>query len=250
MFRFNFKNAQFAYEPYPVCYIPMFFSEAEYKALSDSYPDLSLFKFKERLGNKYSLAEKNNGEFYKKFLRENKVWGDFYERIKTKEFVNEVVEFMKANHVEVEIKKNRYWLTKNMRRKRRGVIARLVNKKQVRSRFEFSVMTASGGNILPHTDDPRKNITLVLSFIKENEWQDEWGGGTNVCIPKDRSKIYNFVNNNMPFEKVENIKTFPFKPNQALIFVKTFNSWHSVDPMSGPESALRKTVTINIETMP
>ena len=38
-------------------------------------------------------------------------------------------------------------------------------------------------------------------------------------------------------------------PNQCVIFVKTFNSWHAVYPMTGHGSqALRKTLTINIET--
>jgi hypothetical protein len=47
---------------------------------------------------------------------------------------------------------------------------------------------------------------------------------------------------------MEVIETFDFTPNQAVIFVKTFNSWHSVRPMSGNGSAaMRKTLTINIE---
>jgi hypothetical protein len=29
------------------------------------------------------------------------------------------------------------------------------------------------------------------------------------------------------------IDTFEFTPNQAVMFVKTFNSWHSVRPMTG-----------------
>lgn len=43
------------------------------------------------------------------------------------------------------------------------------------------------------------------------------------------------------------IDTFEFTPNQAVMFVKTFNSWHSVRPMTGTDpSVLRKTLTINI----
>jgi hypothetical protein len=44
------------------------------------------------------------------------------------------------------------------------------------------------------------------------------------------------------------LDTYPFTPNQAVVFVKTFNSWHSVRPMQGIGSpAMRKTLTINIE---
>jgi hypothetical protein len=47
---------------------------------------------------------------------------------------------------------------------------------------------------------------------------------------------------------MEVLDTFPFTPNQAVVFIKTFNSWHSVRPMVGADStAMRKTLTINIE---
>ena len=37
--------------------------------------------------------------------------------------------------------------------------------------------------------------------------------------------------------------------NQCVVFVKTFNSLHSVPPMRGKGSkAMRRTLTINIET--
>jgi hypothetical protein len=50
------------------------------------------------------------------------------------------------------------------------------------------------------------------------------------------------------FDEMEVLDTFEFTPNQVVVFVKTFNSWHSVQPMTGAGSPLmRKTLTINIE---
>ncbi len=47
---------------------------------------------------------------------------------------------------------------------------------------------------------------------------------------------------------MELVDSFAFTPNQAVVFVKTFNSWHSVRPMTGRgSSALRRTLTITIE---
>ena len=61
--------------------------------------------------------------------------------------------------------------------------------------------------------------------------------------------MFNRVNRYLDFEDVDEVKTFPFLPNQALIFVKTFNSWHAVMPMTAPrDDKLRKTITINIES--
>jgi hypothetical protein len=88
----------------------------------------------------------------------------------------------------------------------------------------------------------------VLSMMKPGEWNPAWGGGTDIVMPRDRSRVYNQVNRSIPFADVEVLKTFPFDPNQCVIFVKTFNSWHSVSPMTGKASdPLRKTLTLNIE---
>ena len=67
--------------------------------------------------------------------------------------------------------------------------------------------------------------------------------------PKDITRSFNHLNKQANFEDMDVIQTFEFLPNQCLMFVKTFNSWHSVTPMSGVGSgAMRKTLTINIES--
>ena len=66
--------------------------------------------------------------------------------------------------------------------------------------------------------------------------------------PIDPRQIFNRLNARGRFEDMEILDTYPFQPNQAVMFVKTFNSWHSVRPMTGMGSkAMRKTLTINIE---
>jgi len=40
------------------------------------------------------------------------------------------------------------------------------------SRFEFSALKGEGGSHLPHTDAPRKVISLVLSMMRDGEWAD------------------------------------------------------------------------------
>lgn len=248
MINFNYQNAQFDYEPYPICYIPEFLDKDVYKTLQETYPSVELFKFIKGLGNKYSLAEKgkNNLKFYSDFMKKNEAWREFYHTVKSKKFVNDTFMFLRDNHIDLGVRRFAY--TGDMKKKRRNPILRMVNKRQLRSRFEFSIMRANGGHILPHTDVPKKMVTLVLSFIKDGEWNDAWGGGTAVQLPKDRTRV--FCNDAQEqFDKMETLKTFPFNPNQAILFVKTYNSWHAVNPMTGPEEALRKTVTINIENI-
>ena len=111
------------------------------------------------------------------------------------------------------------------------------------------MLPAQGGHVIPHTDGAGKVVTLVVSMLDESEWDPAWGGGTDVNRPKDPTRYFNRLNRQLGFDEVEVLDTFAFEPNQAVVFVKTFNSWHSVRPMTAPDrSRLRRTLTINIET--
>jgi hypothetical protein len=72
-------------------------------------------------------------------------------------------------------------------------------------------------------------------------------GGTDLNRPRDERLYYNQVNRHAEFDEMDVIDMFEFTPNQAVMFVKTFNSWQSVRPMTGMDpSVLCKTLTINI----
>jgi hypothetical protein len=119
----------------------------------------------------------------------------------------------------------------------------------LRARFEFSALTIAGGSIRPHTDDPAKIVTMVISMVREDEWQPTWGGGTSVVWPIDATKSFNPGNRYLDFDEVRTLKTFPFQPNQCIVFIKTPSSWHMVAPLTGEDPAiLRRTLTINIES--
>ena len=85
-------------------------------------------------------------------------------------------------------------------------------------------------------------------MAKEGEWNAAYGGGTDVNRTRDERRSFNWVNENVSFDDVEVIDSYPFAANQCIVFVKTFNSLHSVRPMTGAgSSVLRNTLTINIE---
>src|SRR3546814_9097692 len=97
-------------------------------------------------------------------------------------------------------------------------------------------MPVTGGSIRPHTDAVSKAVTMVIPMLREGEWKAEYGGGTSVVWPKDRSRSFNLVNGYLDFDEVDCLKTYPFEANQCLVFVKTYNSWHAVWPMTGNDS--------------
>ena len=201
----------------------------------------------EKLGHKYSLSEHFNPKTFRKFLDANPLWNDFNRWIKSRDFTRGVIDALAKRSLDVGYDPDMTVL--NQWRKRLTHRGRLnCSASRLISRFEFSMLPADGGNIKPHTDSPSKIITLVVSMVDEGEWNPAFGGGTDVNQARDVRHNFNQTNDQGRFEDMDVIDTFEFTPNQAVIFIRTFNSWHSVRPMTGKGSdAMRKTLTINIE---
>ena len=246
----NFENATMRYEPYPLGIVRPALEPEFYHELVRTFPDLALFETLEKYPHKLSLSEKFAPENYRRFLRDCAPWGRFHAWVKSEAFIRSVVGFLRENHVELPLDdafedrmgKLRRW----GRALRRGRLP--APQTRLSSRFEFSVLKADGGEVAPHTDTPRKVITLVLSMVGEGEWAPEVGGGLDINRATDPAYAYNWKNRIVPWDSVEVIDTVPFLANQCTVFVKTHNSLHSVRRMTETGSdLLRKTVTIVIE---
>jgi hypothetical protein len=249
---FLFENAAFTYEPFPIGLITPIIDDATYKTLVDTYPDISLFKMMPYLGNKksvkYSLAEMNNPREYADFLAQTPGWRDFYNWVKSPEFLVRTLVFLSKHNIELGYIKPDAKKPLIERLKDAWLIKTRGHSLPLRARFEFSVLPADGGQLHPHTDSPSKIITYVVSMLHDGQWNQDFGGGTDMMRPKRTDLNYNWVNRYLEFDEVDILHTYPFLSNQALIFVKTFNSWHGVKPMTGHGSKdLRRTLTINIE---
>ena len=80
----------------------------------------------------------------------------------------------------------------------------------------------------PHTDSPKKLITILFYFPVDNS---EENIGTSIYMPKD----FKFNCPGGPHYKKEEfnlIYTAPFKSNSAFGFVKTNNSFHGVEKVN------------------
>lgn len=245
---FSYTQAAFDYEPYPIGRVDHVLGDADYDTLVATYPDISLFEYKPALGEKYSLSERNNAENYRRFIASSPEWAKVHAYLKSPRFIEETLAFLKTRNIDLAL--GDYGIVETHGKKKTSLASKLLGRTELSSRFEFSIMGGQGGHIRPHTDEPRKLITLVVSMIKPGEWDEAWGGGTEVCLPKDRTRVFNQANKYMGFEDVDVIRSYGFKPNQCVIFIKTYNSWHHVSPLTAPPgSPLRKTLTINIERL-
>lgn len=217
----NLSKLEVLREPYPVGLVRDVLPGDLYDLMVKRFPSEDQFFYLTNGYNKFSLSERNNPDKYKEVIKSDWVWQAFHRYIKSAEFMGGVFKALQSKGIE------------------------LSSKGSFRPRFEFSSLPADGGHILPHTDIPTKVITLIVGMDVPGTWDHSWGGGTDILAPKDATNL--LVDYQAPLEAFDIVHTFKHEPNEAIIFVKTTNSWHSVGPITGPFGKKRRTLTINIE---
>ena len=175
---FQFDQAEFRYEPFPIGVIKPLMDEAAYREMVESYPPKDLFVHLPKVGHKYTLSEKFNGETYQRFIEETPYWRRLRAWIKSPEFIDSVNRMLCRQHIDLGLSQLNVSEAKKWRiawkEIRRGRFPRLPP--GLRARFEFSMLPADGGHIMPHTDTPKKLITLIVSAMRDGEWDPAFGG--------------------------------------------------------------------------
>lgn len=243
----NMENTEFSYRPFPIGLAAPVMDSGLYQELLGTYPEQARFVDLETIGRKLTLSERYNAKQYADFIRLTPVWRDFHDWAKSRDFIDYTLSCLaKKSIILGKFSTGQGSL---------GKLAKAINilrgrryRSSLSTRFEFSMLPADGGYVIPHTDQPSKLVTLVVSMVGEGEWNPAIGGGTEVNLPTDTRLDFNRMNRTAEFDEMETLHTYAFAPNQAVIFVKTFNSWHCVRPMKAKGSdAMRRTLTINIE---
>jgi len=246
----SFDSLTFRYDPYPLGVACPVLDASVYDEMLRTFPAFELFAPIPGVGEKFSLSEKFARANFHEYVESQPVWREFYRYVKSPKLIADVDQALRAHNVDLGFEKRRppgpIRFKRALHSIRRGRLPR--RPLRLRSRFEFSALRATGGCVLPHTDAQKKFITLIISMVRDGEWPASYGGGTDVNRPKEMHRNFNWINEGMEFDEVEVLETIPFRPNQCVVFVKTFNSLHAVRPLNGNGSdALRKSLTINIE---
>ena len=245
---FSLEHLRLRYEPFPIGLARPILEPADYRRYVDSYPPVELFQYIPKVGHKYCLSEKYNTEYYNDWIKNHPEWKQFHAWIKSDDFVWGVLDELARRHVDLGFK----------RRTTKGQIYRRLKdvaagrwwkgEERLSARFEFSMLPAAGGSVTPHTDNPDKIVTMVVSMARPGEWDPAHGGGLEIDRHRRPELSFNRVNGKAEFDDMEPLETYAFAPNQCVLFVKTFNSWHCVRPMTGNDPhTMRRTLTINIE---
>lgn len=249
---FLFENLDLRHEPFPIGFIKPLMDDDLYRELVHRFPSLEHFASYNKMGkygNKYTFSEKEHPRLFRQYVQNDPHWREFYRWIKSDEFVCQVLDTLIDHNIDLGFR--HYSKAKRFLKRTKGWVTGSIHPEtaKLRARFEFSALPADGGYLPPHTDAPTKIATMVVSILEDNEWPAEFGGGTDINRPLNASRYgFNYLNELANFDDMEVLGTYEFTPNQAVLFVKTFNSWHSVRPIRGTGSRqLRKTLTINIE---
>ncbi len=250
----DISHAQFNYKPFPVGVATNVIPADIYHDLCKNFPDISLFAntANEYGTKKFGLSTAYNPDKYHGFLKENKVWKNFANYINSPVFIKHILDTLTSANIDIGLSNMRLSAPSKKEKILDSIASlakfRLPRKiEYLRTRFEFSAIPADNGSLLPHTDSPKKIVSLVLTMTEKNEWPTSFGGATDILEPIDDKNNFNWINYQLPFDKVRTISSHGYNPNQCLIFIKTFNSWHSVGPMyNAGVNQYRKTVTINI----
>ena len=70
---FSYDHLQLRYEPFPIGLAKPFMDEATYQSMADAYPQLELFQYIPKVGNKYCLSQKFHADKYHDFIRQHPV---------------------------------------------------------------------------------------------------------------------------------------------------------------------------------
>ena len=122
-------------------------------------------------------------------------------------------------------------------------------------RIEFSQMIKNS-YILPHTDSPRKLVSLMLYLPNKKQEKVKNISGTQFYkVTNPKSKYYsNFLNEQVSFKELKTfyknskkIYTLPFDHKYIYGFIKTSKSWHEVKKLNKLKSSeFRRSININL----
>jgi hypothetical protein len=220
----RFDDLRVETDPYPVGVSTNVLPPDLYAELARTFPPADKFQASTKRNKKLTLSEFSQAAEYHAVMATHPCWQRFHAYIKSPQFIARMLTLTKTQGMPV---------------------ADPPEPGGFSSRFEFSLLPADGGCLLPHTDIAEKAITVVLGFRSQpDDWNDDWGGGTLILEPKAGVIAEDYT---APLELFHVRRTMPYHSNQAVVFVKSATSWHAVGPLTGPAGPMRRTVTINIE---
>ena len=212
---FSLANLDLRYEPFPIGVARPIMDEAAYERYLDRYPPIELFEYIPKVGNKYCLSEKYNPDKYHEWIKDHECWREFHRWVKSPTSCSWCSTSWPAARSTsassdarppsscsaacAALLAGRWWQGED----------------RLSARFEFSMLPADGGSVTPHTDNPDKIITMVVSMARPGEWDPAFGGGTEVNRHRSPERSFNRINGKAEFEDMERWASTSSSPTSA-----------------------------------
>ena len=233
-------------DPFCFFYIDDYLPSDLYESLLASYPEDSRYTYNRE--GKMGFRSSEDPEAVERFAAAHSEWQQLVEFFGSDAFVYDARETLAEALVDARgLSGRKRWYNCTHREVPNNWLRYLLQE-PVRTTYQFSLLPR-GGAVVPHTDAPRKLVSLLLYF-RDPEWQDAWGGGTEFYVPLDPGKARKWgPTERIPFEELETIATTEFRGNRLAGFVRSASSHHGVRPVACPMGMARKALLINIKRL-
>lgn len=199
-----------ARQPYPWINPSGLLTEAGYRQLWQTLPDVSLFT--PAFGMRRAYGQQSHDRFVLEYHDELPLaapWREFIAELQGREY--------------------------------REFLCRLLGVRALALRFHWHY-TPAGCAVSPHCDATHKLGSHVFYFNTAADWNPAWGGETLILDDRGR-----FRRRSAPrFEDFAAVIPAESVGNRSLLFARTAHSWHGVREIRCPPGALRKVFIVVI----
>jgi hypothetical protein len=218
------KDAPLVAEPFSYCYIEHFFPDDFYETLLKKLPDDKYYRsyhapYEARLY--IELGSETD-------LPHTQFWQDLVS-LMTSQALLEGMARKFGEHISSVYCDRRDYIEPRRSRKEVPIGNRLL---LTRDYANYSIS--------PHTDAPPKFITALIYLAKDESMTNF---GTSVYVPKDATfrqwGADRFEDAHLPYERFNLVDSMSYRPNSAVVFLKTDVSFHGVEPSSEYSNAGR-----------
>lgn len=235
----SMRAKDITYDPFCLFQVADYLPSDTYQALLESFPDQKWF-VEQIEGDKHRLNSAYSPEVFQNFCRTHPLWREFFDFLGCGAFLNDLSALVRRGLFKSRgLVGLRHWCDGT----KAGLLGAIVNQ-PVKMTFEFSRLER-GSFVPPHTDDPKKLVSLMLYF-PDPKWLEKYGGGTDFYRPKSPAIENNWDNRRVAFEDLISFESAPFAPNRLVVFLKSRNSYHAVRPITCPEGMARTSLNINV----
>ena len=231
-------------DPFCFFYVDDYLPADLYQRLLESYPDQSNYRFNTE--GKMGFRSSEDPEAVGRYCDAHPEWRGLIDFFGSDAFLADLRATVATPLVQARgWAGHRRWLNCTNRQVP-GNPLRYWLQEPVRTTFQFSMLPRDAA-VVPHSDAPRKLVSLLLYF-RDRDWQDAWGGGTEFYAPLDPERARGWgPTDRIAFEEFKTIGSTPFAANRLAGFVRCASSYHGVPPLGCPPGRTRKALLINIK---